>query len=116
MGVDDGLDLLGMNLEAADIDDAAAPADEMIAIAAQLHHVAGIDKAVGVSQRARAAPDIGMRGSPGADPQAAVDDLDLDAVAIDAHDAGRKALPAVIDRKPDTGFGRRIGMADRGRG
>src|SRR6516225_9066240 len=35
LAVDDGLDLLGMDLEAADIDDAAAPADEIIAIAAQ---------------------------------------------------------------------------------
>ena len=51
--VDDGFDLLGMNLQAADIDDAAAAADEMIAIAAQLHHVAGVDKAVVVGERRR---------------------------------------------------------------
>jgi hypothetical protein len=59
--VDDRFDLLGMNLEAADIDDAAAPPDEMIAIAAQFHHVAGIDEAVASVSAAPA--DIGMRGS-----------------------------------------------------
>ena len=51
MPVDHRLDLLGMNLQAADIDDAAAPADEVIAVAAQLDHVAGVDEAVGVGQR-----------------------------------------------------------------
>ena len=51
MPVDDGFDFLGVNLEAADIDDAAAAADEVIAVAAQFHHVAGVDKAFVVSQR-----------------------------------------------------------------
>src|SRR6266508_3725206 len=39
MPVDHRLDLLGMDLEAANIDDAVAPADEMITLAAQLYHV-----------------------------------------------------------------------------
>ena len=33
-----------MNFEPADIDDAAAAADEVIAVATQLDHIAGIDK------------------------------------------------------------------------
>src|SRR3984957_18755927 len=33
MPVDDGFDFLGMNLQAADVDDAAAPADEVISLA-----------------------------------------------------------------------------------
>ena len=49
--VDHRLDLLGMNLQAADIDDAAAAADEMVAVASPLDHVAGVDEAVGVDQR-----------------------------------------------------------------
>ena len=56
MAVDHRLDFLGMNLEAADIDDAAAPADEIIAIAAQFDHVAGIDEAVGIRERIRRLP------------------------------------------------------------
>ena len=46
MAIDDRLDLLGMHLQAADIDDAAAPADEDIAVAAQFDHVAGVDEAI----------------------------------------------------------------------
>ena len=61
--VDDGFDLLGMNLQAADIDDAAAPADEVVAVAAQLDHVAGVDEAIGVGQRRGASADIGVRGA-----------------------------------------------------
>ena len=55
MPVDHRLDLLGMNLQAADIDDAAAAADEVVAVAAQLHHVAGVDEAVGVARAPRVA-------------------------------------------------------------
>ena len=46
MAVDHGFHFLGIDLEAADIDDAAAPADEIIAVAAQFHHVAGIHPAI----------------------------------------------------------------------
>ena len=50
MAVDHRLDLLGMHLQAADIDDAAAPADEEVAAAAQLDHVAGVDEALRVRE------------------------------------------------------------------
>ena len=53
--VDRRLDLLGMHLVAADIDDAALAADEVIAPAAQFHDVAGIDETVAVEQRRRVA-------------------------------------------------------------
>jgi hypothetical protein len=46
MAVDDGFDLLGMNLQTADIDDAASPADEVITVTAEFHHIAGVDKSV----------------------------------------------------------------------
>ena len=55
MPIDDRLDFFGMNLQAADIDDAAAAAGEDIAIAAPLHHVAGIDEAVVIAQAPPAA-------------------------------------------------------------
>ena len=51
MAVDHGFDLFGMHFQAADIDDAAAAAGEQVTIAAQLHHVAGIDKAVPIGER-----------------------------------------------------------------
>ena len=56
MPVDHGLDLLGMDLEAADIDDAAPPARKEQPLAARLDDVAGIDEAVVVRQRARPCP------------------------------------------------------------
>src|SRR5664279_3390110 len=49
MAVDDRLDLLGMNLESPDIDDAAAPTDKIVAVPPQLDYVAGVDEAVAVS-------------------------------------------------------------------
>jgi hypothetical protein len=74
MAVDHRLDLLGMDLLAADIDDAAAPADKVIAAIAQFDDVAGIDKAVRVEKQrfavaeiaaARCAPDL-IRNDPSA--------------------------------------------------
>src|SRR5665647_3620989 len=44
MAVDNGFDFLRMNLETADIDDAAAAADEVIPVAAQLDHIPGVDE------------------------------------------------------------------------
>src|SRR6202022_3799933 len=46
MPVDESLDFLGVNLEAANIDDAAAPADEVVPVSPQLDHLAGIDEAI----------------------------------------------------------------------
>ncbi len=69
MPVDHGFNFLWMNLEAANVDDAAAPANEVIPVAAQLDHVAGVDEAVRVGQSIRAPPDIGMRHPQRANPQ-----------------------------------------------
>ena len=67
--VDHRLDLLGMDLQPADVDDAAAPADEVVALAAQLDHVAGVDEALGIGERGRIGADIGARRAVGADPE-----------------------------------------------
>ena len=82
MPVDDGFDFFRMNLEAADIDDAAAPSDEMVAVAAQLDHVAGIDEALASASAAAFAADIGMRGPRRADPERSVFDFHFDAIAV----------------------------------
>ena len=93
MAVDHRLDLLGMNLQAADIDDAAAAADEEVAIAAPLHHVAGIDEAVAIRARRTLRAEIALRRARRADPQRTVDDLQLDAVAAMLQEA-RPESPA----------------------
>ena len=102
----------GFTFSAADIDDAAAPPDEMIAVAAQLDHVAGVDEAVGVAQGRRIVAEIAQRRAVGADAQRAVDDLHRDAVAALAEKGGGKARAAVVDLEADAGFGRGIGMGD----
>src|ERR1700722_11691219 len=48
MPVDHRFYFFRMNLEAADIDDAAKPSHEMISVPAQLDHVAGIDESFAV--------------------------------------------------------------------
>ena len=63
MAIDHSFDLLGMNLQAADIDDAVAPADEVVAVAAQFDHVAGVHKPVSICQRRGVVADITMRGA-----------------------------------------------------
>src|SRR6266853_1026721 len=63
MAVDHRLDLFGVDLEAADIDDPAAAADEMVAAVAQLDHVAGIDEAVGAAERLGHAAEIAVGGA-----------------------------------------------------
>ena len=75
MPIDDRLDLLGMNLQPADIDDAAAAAGEDVTIAAPLHHVAGIDEAVAVAQACMLRAEIALRRARRADAQRAIDKL-----------------------------------------
>jgi hypothetical protein len=58
MAVDGGFDLLGMNLEAADIDDAVLAPDEVVARAAKLDQVAGIDEVICIAKGRGAGADI----------------------------------------------------------
>ncbi len=118
MPVDDRLDLLGMNFLAADIDDAAAPADEDITIATPLHHVAGIDEAVGAADRRLVRAEVIHRGARRTQPQRIVLDLDADVhFRIVAGDERRwKSFPGVDDIEADACFGRGIGVRNRGVG
>ena len=64
MTIDHRFDFLRMDLQASDIDDAIPPADEIIAVAAQFEHVAGIDEAVRVREMLGLCADVAgaMRG------------------------------------------------------
>ena len=77
MAVDLRLDLFGMNFPAADIDDAAAPPDKVVAAIAQLHHVAGIDKPVCLEHRGDLA-EVVQRGAVRLYPQRPLDEAPLD--------------------------------------
>ena len=72
------LDLLGMHLGAADIDDAVAPADEMTTPVAGFDHVAGVDEALGVNQRRRVGAEQSQSAAWAAHAQGALDELHLD--------------------------------------
>src|SRR5947208_2251746 len=50
VGIDDRFDLLRMDFQTADVDDAAPTADEVIAISAALEHVCRVDEPVAVSE------------------------------------------------------------------
>src|SRR5580704_6723663 len=114
MPVDDRLDLLGMNLQPTDIDDAAAAAGKDVTIAAPLHHVAGIDEAVTIAQARMLRAEITLRCTRRADAQCAIDKLQLDAIAVMLQDVGRKSGEAVIHLESDARFGRSVSVADAG--
>src|SRR5580693_1753729 len=114
MPVDDRFDLLGVNLQSADIDDAAAAAGEDVAIAAPLHHVAGIDEAVMIAQACLLPTEIAFGRARRADAQRAIDELQLDAVAVVLQEGSGESCEAVSDFERNTRFGRGIGMADAG--
>src|SRR6185312_2687924 len=111
--VDHRLDLFRMHLEPADIDNAAAPAGEITALAAPLDHVAVIDKAVGVAQRTGIA-EIAARGPRRTDAQRALLDLHLDLGALPSDQAGGKPGAAIADIERDPRLGRGEGMRDIG--
>src|SRR5262249_59393795 len=92
---DHRLDFLRMYLEAAHVDDTAAPADEIITAVAQLHHVVGVDEAVGAGERQVAVAEGVTGGSGRGDAQRAVLDLELRAVAGGRDGARRYAFACV---------------------
>ena len=105
------LDLLRMHLGAADVDDAAAPADEKTAIAAHLDHVAGVDEALRVGERRRVVAEQAQRAAGRAHAQGAVDEFHLDGAGA-FQPAGGKAGAAVADGEHDARFGRGVGVFD----
>src|SRR5215472_5401616 len=114
MPVDGCFDLLGMDLLTAHIDDAAFAADKVVTIAAQFHHVAGVDESVRIEQRRRLATHITRGSTRRAQPQRTVLDLEVDIALPDANETCRKPCETVIDLKTDTGLRGGIGMTDAG--
>src|SRR2546421_6551636 len=63
VAVDDRLDLFRMDLQAADVDDAAPTADEVVAIAPSLEHVCRVDEPVGVHESLGLIAEVAGRGA-----------------------------------------------------
>src|SRR5437867_1321859 len=102
MPVDRRLDFLRVDLQAADVDEAAAPAEKVVPVAAAFHHVAGVDEAVVIAERGVVAERAG-RTSRGTEPQRTVLDFDLH-LASRADQARRKPFETIVDVKSNAGL------------
>src|SRR6185312_8884145 len=110
MAVDHRLDLLGMNLESADIDDAIRAADKVVAVAAALDQIARIDEIVWVFERRTV--EIGARRAAGANAQRPLLDLHIHGSAGFLEKPDRKSGKAIADLEGHSGLGRSEGMPD----
>src|SRR5262249_21922325 len=106
MPVDHGFDLLGMDLQPADIDDPAATTGEIVAVSPELHEVAGVDDPVGIEEIG--APEVAARGARRADAEGAVDPLHGDAAVGFPEQAGREPFAAVVPLETAPRLGRGI--------
>src|SRR5207302_2083651 len=111
--VDGCLDFLRVDLQSADVDRAAAPAEEVVPLAATFHHIARVDETFFVSKRGALLADIAFGVSRRTDPKRTIDDFDVD-VAGCADQARGKSLETVIDLESDAGFRRGERMDDPG--
>src|SRR5438552_17705948 len=90
MAIDYRLDFLGMDLQSAHIDDAAAAPDVIVALAAQLQEIAGIHEAFGIEQRRAFGSEIMDSGPGRADSKRAVHHFHV-------HLAARFPMSALVD-------------------
>ena len=92
----------------------ALAADEEITVAAQLHHVAGVDEAVGVDQRPAAERSTERDAVPGermrSEPSTTFISTPRAAVKVRCGKSGQ----TIIDREGDAGLGGGVSMADVG--
>ena len=98
-----------MDLLAADIDDAFAAADEVVAVAALLDQVAGVDEAIGYREIVVA--EIAGGGARGTDAQGALLDAQFGLGAGLADIGGGETGEAVADVEADPGLGGGEGVA-----
>src|SRR5437763_3473328 len=95
-----------MDLEAADVDDAAAPPNEAVAIALALDDIAGVDVALRVEERLRTT-EIAERGARRTDEQGVVFHLEAHVGIVRVEECRRKPGAPVRDLEGDASFGRR---------
>jgi hypothetical protein len=115
MPVDYRLNFLGINLEAADINNPVPSTGEVIAITMQLDHVASVDKAILVCEAlSRLVAHVPDRISSRADQERAVLDLHLNVRASLPDQARRKPSETISDLKRHACLGRSERMDDPG--
>ena len=84
-----------MDLKAADIDDAAAAAREVVAVAAPLDDVARVDESVGIEQRLRRITEIAKGRTRRTDAQRVIFDPEVD-IAVGTRDKARWETGATV--------------------
>ncbi len=113
VSVDRGLDFLRVDLQSSDVDEAAPAAEEVVPVAAALHHVAGVDEAFLIGEHGIVLAEIADGIPRGTDPQRTLDDLDLH-VAGRADQARRKPLQTIAHFESHAGLRGGEGMSDAG--
>src|SRR4026207_2498536 len=113
MAIDHRLNFFRIYLQASDIDDSIPPAEKVVPVSAQFHHVARIYEALAVRQHSVFLAGITERGPRGTDQEGTVVDLDRHRAAP-AGVVGWEALEPITACKCDAGFGGSKGMADGG--
>src|SRR2546426_1103224 len=109
MAIDHRLDFLGMDLQSADIDDAAASPDEIIALTAQLQEIAGVHEAFGIEQRRAFGSEIMAGGAGRADSKRTVHYLHVHVAVLSRtrawpEHARRKTFTFVVHLKSHARF------------
>src|SRR5437763_10336238 len=80
MLVDYCLDLLWVDLQPADVDDAAAASHEIAAVSAQVDHVSSVDVTLRVEERLTLLAEVADRRPPRPDAQCVVLDFEIDSI------------------------------------
>src|SRR6185312_10936324 len=99
-----------MHLEAADVDDSSAAADEMVAPIAQLHTIAEIDESFCIAQRRSTRTEVGRRIAGRFDSQRPATDVQLDAMLGCIDQARGKSCAPITHLETNTGLGGGEGM------
>ncbi len=113
MPVDHFLNFLGMHLLAADLYDAVPTTNEVVAVAAQFHHVAGVNEPVCIDQDFAVA-EIAGRYACRTDPQRTVLNAHLHLGAGMANQRAREACQAITYVESNSSLGRGKGMGHSG--
>src|SRR2546426_1840525 len=103
VSVDRRLDFLRVDFQSSDVDDAVPSTEEVVAVAAAFHHVAGVDEAVITCERGAILADVRDRVPRGTDPQRPIVDFDFDITRRSDH-ARRKPFETIVDFKSDACF------------
>src|SRR5438105_1677490 len=113
VAIDHRLDFFGMDLEAADIDNPATSAGEVIAVTATLDDIAGVDESLGVEQCLTRIAEVAKGCAGRTDAQSVSVDPEVDVTTVTRDKGRRETGLTVRDLEGDARLGRRECVRDR---